>query len=144
MSVLVSVVTPCNNTTYYSCHVWCVHIYYIQPKRVEDDFLGELAQLVNLDSLTNPSVQQPKSSFGPSPSNPFGTGSSMPPKSNPFEASKTTAPTLNQLAEANKPPSMQSREFVGFFGIQCLFNTILLISTTFSSTHWCLHYMLRA
>jgi len=89
-----------------------IHFEYVQSKRVEDDFLGELAQLVNLDSLTNPSVQQPKSSFGTSPSNPFGTGSSMPPKLNPFEVTKTTAPTLNQLAEANKPPSMQSRESV--------------------------------
>ena len=88
---------------------------HTQPKRVEDDFLGELAQLVNLDSLTNPAQQQPKSTFGPSPSNPFGTGvSSGPPKSNPFETTKPAAPSLNQLAEANKPVSMQSRKYEVF------------------------------
>lgn len=70
-----------------------------ETKRVEDEFLGELAQLVNLDTLTNPNVQQqPKSSFGPSPANPFGNPTGVTLKSNPFEANKPQAPTLNQLA----------------------------------------------
>ena len=79
---------------------------------MEDDFLGDLAQLVNLDALSIPAQQQPKSTFGPSPTNPFGNTAQ---KSNPFEAGKPPAPTLNQLAVAGQPPAMQSRELFGYY-----------------------------
>lgn len=84
----------------------------LQPKKVEDDFLGELADLVNLDSLTNPNQQQaPKSGFGPTPSNPFGNPMGVTIKSNPFEVNKPQAPTLNQLAGSNTQGFTGQREF---------------------------------
>lgn len=81
----------------------CIHHYYfLQSDRIEDQFLGDLGQLVNLDLLSGP--PPPKMGGGPSPANPFGTASSNPQQSlNPFEANKPPAPSLNQIA-ANKQP----------------------------------------
>ena len=64
-------------------------------KKVEESFLGPNAGLVNLDALITPLPP-------PSSINPFGipTDSATPPtirSSNPFEVSKVTAPTLQQL-----------------------------------------------
>ena len=73
-----------------------------QSDRVEDQFLGELGQLVNLDLLSSAPPPKPG---GPSPANPFGTASSNPQLSlNPFELSKAPAPTLNQIAASKQPP----------------------------------------
>ena len=55
--------TPLHNT----------HPHITQPNRVEDQFLGENALLVDLDSLG--ALPQPKKA-GPSPSNPFGASTS--------------------------------------------------------------------
>ena len=78
------------------------YYYFLQSDRIEDQFLGDLGQLVNLDLLSGP--PPPKMGGGPSPANPFGTASSNPQQSlNPFEANKPPAPSLNQIA-ANKQP----------------------------------------
>ena len=84
--------TPSHNT----------HPLYIltQHNRVEDQLLGENALLVDLDSLG--ALPQPKKT-GPSPSNPFGASTSTSSVTqNPFDANKPPAPTLHQLATANK------------------------------------------
>lgn len=74
----------------------------VKSDRIEDQFLGDLGQLVNLDLLATPAP--PKMGGGPSPANPFGTASSNPQQTlNPFDANKSPAPTLNQIA-ANKQP----------------------------------------
>ena len=76
------------------------HPHITQPNRVEDQFLGENALLVDLDSLG--ALPQPKKA-GPSPSNPFGASTSTSSVTqNPFDANKPPAPTLHQLATANK------------------------------------------
>ena len=78
--------------------------------KIEAQFLGTNANLVDLDLLTvAPPKPQPVPS-GPSPSNPFGLSSSpsgpsssltgLKPVGNPFEA-KATTPSLNQLASTN-------------------------------------------
>lgn len=75
----------------------------VKSDRVEDQFLGDLGQLVNLDLLSGP--PPPKMGGGPSPANPFGTASSNPQQAlNPFEANKAPAPTLNQIAASKQPP----------------------------------------
>ena len=80
----------------------CTHAL-MQSDRVEDQFLGELGQLVNLDLLS--SAPPPKVTGGPSPANPFGTMSLNPQQSlNPFDASKAPAPSLNQIAASKQPP----------------------------------------
>ena len=78
-------------------------LIFSQSDRVEDQFLGDLGQLVNLDLLSGP--PPPKMGGGPSPANPFGTASSNPQQAlNPFEANKAPAPTLNQIAASKQPP----------------------------------------
>jgi epsin len=83
--------------------------HQLLPK-IEAQFLGTNANLVDLDLLTvAPPKPQPVPS-GPSPSNPFGLSSSpsgpsssltgLKPVGNPFEA-KATTPSLNQLASTN-------------------------------------------
>lgn len=65
--------------------------------RVEDKFLGsDLGNLVDLDSLTIPP---------PILNNPFGmTGISSSEKpANPFDANKTSGPSLNQIAVSSNP-----------------------------------------
>ena len=76
----------------------------MQSGRIEDQFLGDLGQLVNLDLLS--SEPPSKMTGGPSPANPFGTASSSNPQQslNPFDASKPPAPTLNQIAASKQPP----------------------------------------
>ena len=77
---------------------------YIQSDRIEDQFLGDLGQLVDLDLL---SAGPPSKLTGsPSPANPFGTASSSNPLQslNPFDANKPPAPTLNQIAASKQAP----------------------------------------
>ena len=75
-----------------------------QPDRVEDRFLGENAALVDLDALLNaPPTVALGGAAGSTPSNPFGGVPMTSLSSNPFQAGKPAAPTLNQLATANQP-----------------------------------------
>lgn len=70
-------------------------------RRVEDEFLGDLATLVDLDTLSAPPATKPI--MGPTPSNPFGTPTTQQRSANPFDANKPPAPTLHQLASAIAP-----------------------------------------
>ena len=53
-----------------------VYLFPPQSDRIQDQFLGDLGQLVNLDLLAGPAP--PKMGGGPSPANPFGTASANP------------------------------------------------------------------
>lgn len=87
---------------YAYLRLYLLYFSFMQSGRIEDEFLGDLGQLVDLDLLS--SAPPPKTTRGPSPSNPFGTGSVNPAQSlNPFDANKAPAPSLNQIAASKQP-----------------------------------------